>query len=100
MTFFTAAHPNSPMVTAINVNTTIWSFLLSRWKHVVKTSFSSAFLHIGKCWVRQKALLQVLHVAPAARGVSPEAEVWVESAMMVLLLKQVHLQNEGGAGDS
>lgn len=42
----------------------------------------------------------MLHVAPAARGVSPEAEVWVESAMMVLLLKQVHLQNEGGAGDS
>jgi hypothetical protein len=48
--------------------------------------------------VRQNALLQVLHVAPATRGVSPAGEVWVESGMMVLLLKQVHLQNDGGAG--
>jgi hypothetical protein len=42
--------------------------------------------------------LQVLHVAPAARGVSPDEEGCVERGMMVLLLKQVHLQNEGGAG--
>jgi hypothetical protein len=42
--------------------------------------------------------LQVLHVAPAARGVLLDGELWVESGMMVLLLKQVHLQNEGGAG--
>lgn len=42
--------------------------------------------------------MQVLHVAPAARGVSLDGELWVESGMMVLLLKQVHLQNEGGAG--
>ncbi len=39
----------------------------------------------------------MLHVAPAARGVSLDGELCVESGMMVLLLKQVHLQNEGGA---
>jgi hypothetical protein len=98
ITFLTAAHPNNPIVTPINVNTTIWSFLLSLWKHVVKTSFSSAFLHIGKCWARQKALLQVLQVVPAARGVLSVVDECVERGMMVLLAKQVHLQNDGGAG--
>jgi hypothetical protein len=98
ITFLTAAHPNNPIVTPINVNTTIWSFLLSLWKHVVKTSFSSAFLHIGKCWARQNALLQVLQVVPAARGVLSVVDECVERGMMVLLAKQVHLQNDGGAG--
>lgn len=64
----------------------------------MKTSFSSAFLHIGKCWARQKALLQVLQVVPAARGVLPVVDECVERGMMVLLAKQVHLQNDGGAG--
>ena len=61
------------------------------------TSFSSAFLHIGRCCARQNALLQVLQFVPAARGGSLEADVWVESGMMVLLVKQVHLQKDGGA---
>jgi len=40
--------------------------------------------------------LQALHVVPAARDVSLDVDVCVESGMMVLLEKQVHLQNEGG----
>jgi hypothetical protein len=64
----------------------------------VKTSFSSAFLHMGKCWVRQKALLQVLQFAPAARGEEEDGLECVERGMIVLLEKQVHLQNDGGAG--
>jgi hypothetical protein len=42
-------------------------------------------------------MLQVLHVVPAARGASPAVDLCVESGMMVLLVKQVHLQKEGGA---
>ncbi len=40
---------------------------------------------------------QVLHVGAAARGASPELDVCVESGMMVLLVRHVHLQNNGGA---
>ena len=42
--------------------------------------------------------MHVLHVAPAARGESLDGEEWIERGIIVLLLKQVHLQNEGGAG--
>jgi len=52
-------------------------------------------LQMGKCCARQNVLSQVLHVAPE----SLDEEEWVESGMMVLFLKQVHLQNKGGAGD-
>lgn len=49
-------------------------------------SFSATLVQMGRRCLRQKSLLQVVHV---------EVE---ESAMMVLLLAHVHLQNEGGAG--
>lgn len=58
----------------------------------MNTSLSSAFLQIGRLWERQKALLQTVQ---EARGF---LSVLVERAIMVLLLKQVHLQKEGGAG--
>lgn len=58
----------------------------------MKTSLSVASLQMGRCCLRQKSLLQVAQVEEACEG------DWVDSAMMVLLVKQVHLQNEGGAG--
>lgn len=98
--FCIAAQPSNPKVPAMNVNTTIWSFLLSRWKQVVKTSFSSASLQIGSRWSRQKARLQLAHDAAAARWLGLLSVVgfveWEESGMMVLFVKQVHLQNDGG----
>lgn len=45
--------------------TMIWSFLLSRWKHMVTTSLSAAALHMGRDCDRQKALLHWLHVGEA-----------------------------------
>jgi hypothetical protein len=49
----------------------------------------------------QKARLHMAHVAAGARklkcGDDLTAEEWVESGMMVLLEKHVHLQNDGGA---
>ena len=42
--------------------------------------------------------MQVLHVALALRVESPDEEC-VERGIILLLLMQVHLQNEGGAGD-
>jgi hypothetical protein len=49
----------------------------------------------------QNARLHIAHVAAGARrfrwAVEPSAEAWEESGMMVLLVKHVHLQNEGGA---
>ena len=65
--FLTAAHPSNPTVTIMNVTTTIWSFLLSLWKQVVKTSFTSAPLHMGSLWAMQNARLHKLHVAAGAR---------------------------------
>ena len=68
---------------------------------------------MGRRCERQKALLQVRQEADAARGCSGRwrdgrsflvkreglvEEECVESGIMVLLVKQVHLQNEGGAG--
>lgn len=68
----------------------------------MNTSLSSAFLQMGSLWERQKALLQIVQEAEGARGLlsgdEVEGEVLVERGMMVLLLKHVHLQNEGGAG--
>jgi hypothetical protein len=61
---------------------------------VVKTSFSLAFAHIGRCSSRQKDFLHAEQVLDTARA----EDWWVERGMMVLLVKQVHLQNEGGAG--
>jgi len=63
----------------------------------VKTSFSSASLHIGSLWARQNALLQVAHVAAGAELGEEEDPECLASGIMVLLVKQVHLQKEGGA---
>ena len=67
----------------------------------MNTSFSSAFLQIGSRCERQKARLHIAHVAAGARissrgGVAGGGEL-EERGMMVLLVKHVHLQNEGGA---
>lgn len=53
---------------------------------------------MGNRCERQKALLQVAHVVDVDRGVvwsnPPEYD---DSGIIVLLVKHVHLQNEGGA---
>lgn len=66
----------------------------------MKTSFSSAFLQIGSRCERQKARLHIVHVAAGARisrrgGLFGGGEL-EERRMMVLLVKHVHLQNDGG----
>lgn len=59
---------------------------------------------MGSRWERQKALLQVAQPTVDARAGLPlllaedEEEEWLERGMMVLFVKQVHLQKEGGAG--
>lgn len=68
----------------------------------MNTSFSSASLHIGSLCSRQKALLQRVQVALGARLLSPSFRpvaglACVESGMMVLFVKHVHLQKDGGA---
>ena len=67
----------------------------------MKTSFSSAFLHIGSRCSKQNARLHSEQPVFDARSPSLDglfAEGWEESGMMVLLvLKQVHLQKDGGA---
>lgn len=49
----------------------------------------------------QNARLHIAHVAAGARrlrwAVELSVEAWEESGMMVLFVKHVHLQNEGGA---
>lgn len=45
---FSAAHPSSPAVAPIKINTTSWSFKLSRWKHVVKISDSGVEEQMGR----------------------------------------------------
>lgn len=63
------------------------------------TSFSSASLQIGNRCVRQNALLHVAQVAVVDRegDSSKPPEECDDSGMIVLLVKHVHLQNEGGA---
>jgi len=82
---------------------------------VVKISFSSAFLQIGRFCAMQKARLHWLQAAEAGARCCREEEggMRVErakrfgevggvalgvSSIMVLLVKQVHLQKEDGAG--
>lgn len=61
MTFWTPAQPSRPAVPRMKPHTMIWSFLLSRWKHMVTTSLSAASLQMGRDCDRQKALLHWLH---------------------------------------
>lgn len=54
---------------------------------------------MGSLWVRQNALLHNAHVAAGARGgLSPgeDEDSCEERGMIVLFVKQVHLQKEGG----
>jgi hypothetical protein len=66
---------------------------------VVYTSFSSASLQIGSLCARQNALLHVAQVAVVDRegDSSRPPEPCEDRGMIVLLVKHVHLQNEGGA---
>lgn len=69
----------------------------------MRISFSPASLHIGSRWARQNARLHIAHVAAGARGSCFEADLSDEElecedrGIMVLLVKHVHLQNDGGA---
>lgn len=57
-------------------------------------------MQIGNLCARQKDLLHVAQVAAAERegfSLRPSGEL-DDSGMMVLFVKHVHLQNEGGAG--
>lgn len=70
----------------------------------MKTSFSRALSHIGSRCSKQNALLHMVHEAAGARisrleGVcfGGAAAAWDWRGMMVLLVKQVHLQKDGGA---
>lgn len=133
----TPAHPSSPAVPRMNPHTMIMSLRLSRWKHMVTTSFSAAPLQMGRDCARQKARLHWEQEGEdaAARlewergcwksGEEEEEEggvSWSEGgdggsarcepvvrtpaggevvdliSMMVLLVKQVHLQKVGAAG--
>lgn len=56
-TFRNAAHPSSPSVPSMKPHTMSRSLLLSRWKHMVVTSSSSAPWQMGRLWSRQKVLV-------------------------------------------
>jgi hypothetical protein len=64
---------------------------------MVKTSFSSASLHIGRCCSIQKDFLHAEQEVDTARPSGWDDDWEVERGMIMLLVKQVHLQNEGGA---
>jgi len=130
----------------MNDHTISWSLRLSRWKHLVVTSFSSASLQMGSDWLRQKARSHRSQREPevarlsrrtsrtracaAAAAASPEEEEedWGDgeevvgegeglllgsssgfgleggvsplgrSSIMVLFVKQVHLQKLAAGG--
>ena len=66
----------------------------------MNTSFSSASLQIGRRCSRQNARLHNEHPADAARTSSRGGDfalVSEERGMIVLLVKHVHLQKDGGA---
>lgn len=86
--------------------TMILSLLLSRWKQEVTTSFSSASLQMGRLYLRQKARLHWVQEEEEARGERKPGGGLGEGGlswrgprgMMVLFVKQVHLQKVGAAG--
>jgi hypothetical protein len=84
----------------MKINTTASSLMLSRWKQVAKTSSSLASAQMGSLYERQKARLHAVQVLAEPSAARPSrSEVLVEdlgglSAMMVLLLKQTHLQKD------
>jgi len=90
----------------MKMKTTASSLAESRLKQVVKTSSSLAPLQIGRLYERQKALLhslQVPRVFFASDLDSPDPGEVGEvpsSCIMVLLVKQVHLQKEVDAAVS
>jgi hypothetical protein len=109
----TIAHASRLSVPTINPQTMILSLLLSRLKHMVKTSSSVASLQKEMPWLRQKAFVQAEHDVDAARASTfgevssawsstsrsrkREESSWCSGprGMMVLFLKHVHLQNVG-----
>ena len=92
----------------MNPHTMNRSLTLSRWKHTVDTSLSSASRQMGRLYfLRQKSRLHWSHEAEAARfsrGLrsARRREGWLSeagpSSMMVELVKQVHLQKVGMSG--
>lgn len=104
------------------MNTTSSSFVLSLWKQVVKTLSSSTSLQIGNWYSRQKDLVQSAQVRRCLGGVVGSSALgkrrlrglWEDGGslagvfgvlfdgpsrgMMVLLVLQVHLQKDVGAG--
>jgi len=96
-----AAQINKPTVVKMKMNTTISSFAESRWKQVVKTSSSFAPLQMGSSCFIQNCRLQSSHVPDftirpfSLGGFDPEPpDLTPVSCMRVLLVKQVHLQND------
>lgn len=64
----------------------------------MKTSFSSASLHIGSRCSKQNARLHSEQPAEDARTSRlADFSVCVDKGMMVLFVKHVHLQKDGGA---
>jgi len=81
----------------MKIKTTASSLAESRLKQVVKTSSSLAFSQMVRLYDRQEALLHSLHVPRVFFGSeleSPEPDEVPSSWIMVLLVKQVHLQKE------
>lgn len=144
LTFRKAAQPRRPSVPSMNPHTIIRSFLLSRWKHMVVMSSSSASWQMGSLWSLQNVLVQAEHadgtrfslgerfvgvmavgrcglgwlagsqavswrLEGTSSGVSEKerksserrrlgfASGFLERGIMVLFLKQVHLQKVWGA---
>jgi hypothetical protein len=113
---FNRAQPSKPAVAKMKMKTTASSLTLSRWKQGANTSSSLALAQIGSLYDRQKARLQDVQVRCELDPEEEEEEAAEEAArekrrrreeeeeeeedlgglraMMVLLLKQMHLQKD------
>lgn len=72
----TPAQPSRPSVPKMKPQTMILSLLLSRWKHSVRTSSSSASLQKSMPWLRQKALVHSEHDVDAERAAAWPCRRW------------------------
>jgi hypothetical protein len=94
---FNRAQPSKPAVAKMKMKTTASSLTLSRWKQVANTSSSLALAQIGSLYDRQKARLQDVQVRcelDPSEEEEEEEDLGGLRAMMVLLLKQMHLQKD------